>query len=382
MSFKILHRSSKSRARVGKIITEHGVFTTPVFMPPGTKGAVKAIAPDDLQKIEAEIILVNALHLFLRPGSATIKKLGGIHKFMNWNKPILSDSGGFQVWSFNQKAPALGTTVSEEGVWFRSPLDGTKFFLSPEKSIEIQYEIGTDIIMAFDECAPDNSDKEVIRKSMERTHRWARRSLQRHLELYNHSSHKPLFFGIAQGGPFEDLRRESISFMSSLKIDGIALGGETIGYNIPATLNLLDSVVDVLPPDKPLYTMGLGASPRDIIEVIKRGVDMFDCVNPARVARHGELYEGKVTIVNKEIRFESEFRDGLLKIGNSRFAEDDNPIDSECDCYTCQHFSRAYLHYLYLTKEPLYLRLATIHNLRFIMRLVNKLRQAIIEDNI
>ena len=255
-------------------------------------------------------------------------------------------------------------------------------FLSPEKSIEIQYEIGTDIIMAFDECAPDSSDKEVIRKSMERTHRWARRSLQRHLELYNHSSHRPLFFGIAQGGPFEDLRRESISFISSLKIDGIALGGETIGYNIPATLNLLDSVVDVLPPDKPLYTMGLGASPCDIIEVIKRGVDMFDCVNPARVARHGELYEGKVTIVNKEIRFESEFRDGLLKIGNSRFAEDDNPIDSECDCYTCQHFSRAYLHYLYLTKEPLYLRLATIHNLRFIMRLVNKLRKAIIEDNI
>jgi len=363
-----------SFARLGEIQTNHGVVKTPIFMPPGTQATVKAVGPDDLEKIGLEILLVNALHLHLRPGEDIIEGMGGIHRFMAWQRPILSDSGGFQAWSLGRKANL--SRITEEGVEFASPIDGTKHFFTPEKAIEIEHKIGADIIMAFDECAPDNDDRDYIKKSMERTHRWAERSLVKHQELVQLESKlgqkSPLIFGIIQGGTFLDLRKESTKFISHLPFDGIALGGETIGYNMPRTLEIIEELKSILPQDKPLYTMGLGASPKDVIEVVKRGVDMFDCVNPTRMARHGGLYSGK-----QDISFESEFKDGILNIANSRFKDDKLPIDENCDCYTCQNFSRAYLRHLYLAQEPLYLRLATIHNLRFMMRLIQFLRENI-----
>jgi queuine tRNA-ribosyltransferase len=377
--FRIIKQSKTNNARLGKLETNHGIFNTPIFMPPGTQATVKAVGPDDLEKIGIEILLVNALHLHLRPGEDIIESMGGVHGFMAWQRPILSDSGGFQAWSLSQKANL--SRVTEEGVEFTSAIDGSKHFFTPEKAIEIEHKIGADIIMAFDECAPDNEDKDYIEKSMNRTHRWAKRSLVKHQELNKKEleigEKPPLIFGIIQGGTFSDLRKESAKFISSLPFDGLALGGETIGYNMPRTLEIIEELKPILPQDKPLYTMGLGATPDDIIEVVKRGVDMFDCVNPARIARHGGLYSGKFVVNDLAISFESEFKDGILKIANSRFRNEKLPVDDECDCYTCQDFSRAYLRHLYLAQEPLYLRLATIHNLRFIMRLIQLLRENI-----
>jgi len=377
--FKILKQSKNSLARLGEISTNHGIFHTPIFMPPGTQATVKAIGPDDLEALGAEIILVNALHLHLRPGEDLIQELGQIHRFMAWQKPILSDSGGFQAWSLGRKANL--SHITEEGVEFSSPIDGSKHFFTPEKAIEIEHKIGADIIMAFDECAPDNDDKDYIKKSMERTHRWAEGSLKRHQELSKQESYSdqksPLIFGIIQGGTFSDLRQESAKFISNLAFNGLALGGETIGYNMPRTLEIIEELKSILPKDKPLYTMGLGASPGDVIEVVKRGVDMFDCVNPTRIARHGDLYSGKFVITDRGISFESDFKDGILKIANSCFKNDKLPIDENCDCYSCRNFSRAYLRHLYLAQEPLYLRLATIHNLRFMIQLIQFLRDNI-----
>ncbi|MDD5760586.1 MAG: tRNA guanosine(34) transglycosylase Tgt [Candidatus Pacebacteria bacterium] len=363
--FKILKKSKTSRGRLGEIATNHGDFKTPIFMPPGTQAAVKAIGPDDLGKIGIEILLVNTLHLTLQPGENLIFELGGIHSFMGWPKPILSDSGGFQAWSLSRNRTKNGrkmVQIREDGIEFSSPINGSKHFLTPEKSIEIQHKLGADIIMAFDECSPDNEDKEYAKKAMQRTHKWALRSLKKHRELSKFYLEKgknpPLIFGIVQGGIFEDLRKDSAKYIASLDFDGIALGGETIGYNMPRTLEILDYLKDLLPEDKARYTMGLGSSQKDIIEVVKRGVDMFDCVGPTRMARHGSLFT----------------EDSNIHISNSAFEKDNKPIDRNCDCYTCQNFSRAYLHHLYSAKEPLYLRLATIHNLRFIMNLIYYLR--------
>jgi len=378
--FKIIKKSKVDRARLGEILTNHGLVKTPIFMPPGTQATVKAVGPDDLSEIGIEILLVNTLHLDLQPGENLVNTLGGIHRFMGWSGPILSDSGGFQVWSFSRNRQNLAK-INENGVEFSSPIDGSKHLITPEKSIEIQHKLGTDIIMAFDECSPDSDNKEYAKKSMERTHKWAARSLNKHQELskkYISVGQKPpLIFGIIQGGIFEDLRKESAKFITNLPFDGIALGGETIGYNMPRTLEILDYLQDFLPENKPRYTMGLGASSHDIIEVVKRGVDMFDCVGPTRTARHGSLYSGEIFLKNGEVNFESEFEKGCLRISNSRFENDNNQIDKNCDCYTCQNFSRAYLHHLYSVKEPLYLRLASIHNLRFMMRLIDTLRKTI-----
>ena len=366
--FQIIKQSKKGKSRLGKISTNHGDFQTPIFMPPGTQATVKALGPDDLDKIGIEILLVNTLHLALQPGENLIYDLGGVHSFMNWPRPILSDSGGFQAWSFGKDRTKNGkkmAKIGEDGIEFSSPIDGSKHLITPEKSIEIQHKLGTDIIMAFDECSPDNDDKEYTKKSMQRTHKWAQRSLKKHQELSKYYLEKgkkpPLIFGIIQGGIFKDLRKESTKFITNLGFDGIALGGETIGYNMPRTLEILDYLQDLLPKDKPLYTMGLGSSTQDMIEVIKRGIDMFDCVAPTRMARHGSLYTTQCN----------------LRISNNQFEKDNNPIDKSCDCYTCQNFSRAYLHHLYSVKESLYLRLATIHNLRFIMNFIHKIREEI-----
>ena len=370
--FTHIKQSNFGFLRKGEIITSHGIVQTPVFMPPATYGALKATGADDLEKIGVQILLVNALHLRFRPSDSFIKEYGGIHKFMGWRRPILSDSGGFQTWSFKKKQSL--TKVTEKGVYFYSPYDGAKFFLTPEKAIEIQHNLGVDIMMALDECSPDVEDRHYVEKSLERTHCWAKESLKEHQELSKKEGKKSLLFGIVQGGPFLDLRKKSLEFILELPFDGIAFGGETIGYNMPKTLEILDYLREIIPKDKPIYTMGLGASPYDIIEITKRGVDMFDCVNPARIARHGELYNGRIKKDKKGIMIESEFQEAILKIKQSRFLKDKNPIDDDCDCYTCKNFSRAYLRHLHLLKEPLYLRLATIHNLRYIIRLLEAIK--------
>lgn len=373
--FQLLKTSKQNNARLGEIKTNHGIIKTPAFMPPATYGFLKSITPQDLEEIGAEIILVNALLLDLKPSLTIIKKFKGIHNFMGWQKPILSDSGGFQAWSFQRKNPL--SKVKDEGISFISPFDGKKYLLTPQKAIEIQYQLKVDIAMVLDECAPDIKDKTYLKKSLLRTNKWAKESLETYQKLKKKIAKPPLLFGIVQGGPYLDLRKESLKFILDLSFDGIALGGETIGYNMAKTLELLEELRPFIPDSKPLYTMGLGAKPTDIIEVVKRGVDMFDCVNPARIARHGELFSGKLIKDKKSVKIESEFKEGILKISHSRFKEDKNPIDSSCDCYTCRSFSRAYLRYLYLNKEPLYLRLATIHNLRYIMRLIETLKETI-----
>lgn len=370
--FKVIKKSKNSRLRIGEITTAYGKVITPVFMPPATYGTVRAMGVDDLDKIGIEILLVNALHLYFKPGDQFVKEYGGIHKFMNWSKPILSDSGGFQAWSFNKKQSL--SKISEKGIYFYSPYDGKKVFLTPEKAVEIQHNLGVDIVMVLDECSPDKEDRIYVEKSLNRTHQWAKASLKKHQELSQNKIKKPLIFGIVQGGAFLDLRKKSLEFLLELPFDGIAFGGETIGYNMAKTLEILDYLKEIIPQDKPIYTMGLGASPYDIIEVTKRGVDMFDCVNPARIARHGELYSGEIKKDNKEVKIESEFKEGILKIKQSRFYKDKEPIDKDCDCFTCKNFSRAYLRHLYLLKEPLYLRLATIHNLRYIIRVIEAIR--------
>lgn len=381
MPFRIIKKHSKSRARLGEIATPSGVFQTPIFMPTGTKATVKALTPEQLKEIGGEILLVNTLHLYLQPGEKLIKSLGGVHKFMNWSGPILSDSGGFQTFSLAQKKQGQKNLVKilSNGIRFQSPLDGSTHFLTPEKSIEIQNDLGTDIVMAFDECLPDNASKEYALEALSRTHQWAKRSLLHFekLNAFKKTEEKPLIFGIIQGGSYQDLRQFSAEYINSLNFDGLALGGETIGYNMEKTLEIIGWLKDYLPEDKPKYTMGLGASPQDIIDVVYLGIDMFDCANPTRIARHGELYNGKLRVKNKRVIFKSEFKDGLLKIRQQRFKNDASPLDSECDCYTCRYYSRAYLRHLYLSKEPLYLTLATIHNLRFLMRLIHLIRENI-----
>jgi len=380
-TFEIIKRNPRSPRRLAKIITSHGPVLTPIFMPPGTKASVKAVGPDDLEKIGAEIVLVNTFHLFLKPGLSLIKKAGGIHQFMGWPKPILSDSGGFQIWSLAQAKRGNKNLVkiTEEKALFKSPLDGSYYGLSPEESVEFQFKIGSDIIMALDECLADKIDYQSARFSLERTQRWLVRSQNKFLELKRKNkdqSYQPLFFAILQGGRFKDLRKKGLEFIKKLGgIDGLALGGETIGYQMKTTLQLIKELRKDLPPDLPLYTMGLGASPKDILDITAGGIDMFDCVNPCRLARHGQLYQGKFVYKNKKITIQSETKDGLIHILNAKYKNDFNPVDRDCDCYTCQNFSRAYLRHLYQLKEPLYLRLASIHNLRYIFRLIHLIRE-------
>lgn len=383
-NFKIIKKNISSSKRLAELKTSHGRILTPIFMPPATRATVKALGPDDLEKIGAEIILVNTFHLLLKPGLSLIKKAGGIHRFMNWPKPILSDSGGFQIWSLSaqkRKNSQNLVKINEEKVVFKSPLDGSEYQLSPENSIEFQFMIGSDIIMAFDECTPHKSSYRFAKESLKRTERWLLRSQAKFLELKKKNkdqSYQPLFFAILQGGNFKSLRQEGLEFIKKLEnIDGLSLGGETIGYQMKDTLKLIKDLKKYLPSHMPLYTMGLGAKPKDILAITEAGIDMFDCVNPARLARHGQLYEGKFIYKNRKISIKSEAKDGLIHILNAKYKNDFRPVDSSCDCYTCQNFSRAYLRHLYQLKEPLYLRLASIHNLRYMMRLIKIIRETI-----
>lgn len=342
-------QAQDGEARQGTLWTSHGPIQTPVFMAVGTKATVKAMTPEELKECGTQVVLGNTYHLHLRPGEKLIQKMGGLHQFMNWQGPILTDSGGFQVFSLSQLR-----TMSEKGVEFRSHLDGAKYFISPEKSMEIQMDLGSDIIMAFDECLKYPATDEEIKKSMDLTHRWLLRSKEAMTRK------ESLLFGIIQGGLSLQHRKYSLEQVCSVDLPGYALGGFSVGEPIELMHELVPQIAPLMPKGKPRYLMGVG-TPLDLILAIDGGVDMFDCVMPTRVARNGTLYtwSGKVSIKRNEYR------------------EDSSPLDPECDCYTCRTYSKAYLRHLFLSGEILGSRLNTIHNLHFYMALMSRARQAI-----
>ncbi|MBW1828457.1 MAG: tRNA guanosine(34) transglycosylase Tgt [Deltaproteobacteria bacterium] len=351
LEFKIHHRCSTSRARTGRIRTLHGDVETPVFMPVGTQGSVKAVSPEDLVDANVRIILANTYHLYLRPGHEIIERLGGLHGFMNWNGPILTDSGGFQVYSL-----AKLRNISEQGVTFQSHLDGSKHFIGPEEAMDIQMALGADIIMAFDECAPYPADYEYVLNSVNLTSRWAERCIER-------KKSAQALFGIVQGGMYKDLRQLSAGELVAMDFDGYALGGLSVGEDRETRLRVIREIRDSLPDAKPVYLMGVG-TPEDLVEAVMLGVDMFDCVMPTRNARNGTLFTSK----------------GKLNIKNACYIEDKRPIDENCRCYTCSNYSRAYLRHLYMARELLAYRLNTIHNIFYYSHLMEGIRKAIEED--
>ncbi|MDD5043242.1 MAG: tRNA guanosine(34) transglycosylase Tgt [Patescibacteria group bacterium] len=361
--FKINKKSKKSKARLGEIKTQHGVIPTPFFMPIATKGTVKTLDSLDMKNLGAEILLSNTYHLYLRPGMEIIKKAKGLHKFMNWPRPILTDSGGYQVFSL-----AKMRKISDKGVKFRSHIDGSEHLLTPEKSIEIQMKLGSDIIMVLDECAPYPCGYDYARKSMEMTTRWAERckkflkNNQRRIEI-NPSQQ---LFGIVQGSIYRDLRLASARQLGRLNLDGYAVGGLAVGEPRKEMYKVLDYLVPELPDNKPHYLMGVG-KPEEIIEAVKRGIDMFDCVIPTRNARHGMLFIWEKDGLGKNFY-------KTIQITNEKFKKDFSPVDKKCGCYTCQNFSRAYLNHLFKTNEMLGYRLATMHNVKFYLDLMEKIR--------
>lgn len=354
MKFELIKESKNTKARRGRIHTEHGVIETPIFMPVGTQATVKTMTPHEVKELGAQIILSNTYHLFLRPGMEIMKEAGGLHKFMNWDGPILTDSGGFQVFSLSQRRK-----ITEEGVTFRSHIDGSKKFISPEKSIEIQHVLGSDIIMAFDECAPYPASYEYIEKSMERTTRWAERCK----EFHNNKKGQNLF-GIVQGGMYKDLRRRSAEALVSLDFPGYAVGGLSVGEPLDLMKEVLDESTEFLPKNKPRYLMGVG-TPDYLFEAVERGIDMADCVLPTRIARNG-------TVMTSQ---------GRIVIKNAKYAHDFGPLDPKCDCYACKNFSRAYIRHLFQTNEILGLRLASIHNIYFLLKLMENIRESIENDS-
>lgn len=349
-NFQIL--TTDGQARTGILNTSKGSIPTPVFMPVGTKASVKGLSSEDLRdEVEASIILANTYHLNIRPGEEIIKNLGGLHKFMNWPYPILTDSGGFQVFSLSKL-----NTITDDGVKFRSHLDGDECFFSPEKSMEIQMDLGSDIIMAFDVCPPYPCSDKEMKKAMDLTHNWIKRCKKAM------TAKDSQLFGIIQGGLDAKLRLESIEKVCAEDLPGYALGGFSVGEPMELMYAVLDKVVCHMPDNKPRYLMGVG-SPRDLIESIDKGVDMFDCVYPSRNARNATLFTWK----------------GRINIKRAEFKEDSSPIDDKCDCLTCLNYTKAYLRHLYSQKEPLFVRLATIHNLRFYSNLMKQSRIAIAE---
>ncbi|MSU75512.1 MAG: tRNA guanosine(34) transglycosylase Tgt [Candidatus Magasanikbacteria bacterium] len=374
--FTIIHQDQHSKARTGLIQTDHGEIATPVFMPVGTQGTVKTLDQADLTALGAEIILSNTYHLHLRPGENLVAAQGGLHRFVNWNKPILTDSGGFQVFSLGgQRNNTTDKTdqgrlvkIDDDGVTFRSYIDGSEHRFTPEIAIDIQHQLGADIIMAFDECTPDDAAEEYARVAMERTHRWAERSLATHRANSAYHGYKQFLFGIIQGAGYKHRREESARFISSLDFDGVAIGGESIGYNMRATADILDWVYPIIPASKPHYAMGVGLSPVDLLIAIEHGVDMFDCVAPTRLARHGRLL-----CFDKNI-------DHRLNIKNAQYKNDTRPIDESCACSTCCAYTRSYLYHLFAAEEMTGMRLASIHNLHFLLNLMREARAAIAAD--
>ena len=355
MSFRyeLIKTCPDTGARAGIMHTAHGSFLTPMFMPVGTQATVKTLTPKMLEELEAQIILSNTYHLFLRPGEELIKEAGGLHQFMAWKKGILTDSGGFQVFSLSDNRK-----ITEEGVMFRSHIDGSKQFLSPERATEVQMVLGSDIAMVFDECIPYPAEYDYALASTDRTTRWAKRCLEHHEHPYQ------VLFGIVQGGMYADLRKRSAEALVELNFPGYAIGGLSVGESKEMMYEVLDNTVQFLPQKKPRYLMGVG-TPDCLVEGVARGIDMFDCVYPTRVARNGTVLTRK----------------GRLVIRNASYAKDFSPIEEGCTCYTCQNFSRAYIRHLFKAGEVLGLELATIHNIHFLLRLMERAREAILNNS-
>lgn len=353
--YRLIKKEKHTGARLGEIITPNGTFQTPMFMPVGTLATVKTMAPEDLKAMDAGIILSNTYHLWLRPGADLVEEAGGLHKFMNWDRGILTDSGGFQVFSL-----AENRKITEEGVHFRNHLNGSKMFLSPEKAIDIQNKLGADVIMSFDECPPFNESYDYIKKSVERTSRWAERGLKAHKKIDQQG-----LFGIIQGGGFKDLRLQSAKDLISMDFPGYSIGGLSVGETKEEMNEVLDFLMPVIPENKPRYLMGVGA-PDSLIDGVIRGVDMFDCVLPTRIARNGTCMTSQGRLVVKNAKYERDFR----------------PIDEKCSCYTCQNYTRAYIRHLIKADETFGMRLTTYHNLHFLINLMKQVRQAILDDNL
>jgi len=347
MKYELLNTDGK--ARRGRLTFARGSVETPAFMPVGTYGTVKGMKAEEVEEIGAEIILGNTFHLMLRPGTEIIEQHGGLHGFMHWHKPILTDSGGFQVFSLGKMRK-----ITEQGVEFRSPVNGEKIMLTPERSMAVQRSLGSDIVMIFDECTPFPATHQQAQDSMELSLRWAQRSKD------GHGDNPSALFGIVQGGMYEDLREISVAGLTAIDFDGYAIGGLSVGEPKDEMIKILDHTTPLIPEDKPRYLMGVG-KPEDLVEGVRRGIDMFDCVMPTRNARNGHLF-----VTN-----------GVVKIRNSRHKTDTAPLDAECDCYTCKNYSRAYLHHLDKCNEILGAQLNTLHNLKFYQRIMKGLRDAI-----
>ena len=355
IKYNLLHKEKSTKARYGTVETNYGTYETPMFMPVGTKATVKMLTPDELYDMNAGIILSNTYHLWLRPGEDLIDKAGGLHKFMNYNGPILTDSGGFQVFSLVKNKEK---DISEEGVSFKSHIDGSKLFLTPEKSIQIQNKLDSDIAMSFDECPPASATHEYLENSVKRTIRWAERGKK------VHSNPRQALFGIVQGGAYEDLRKYSAIETVKLDFDGYSIGGvANDGESKEDMYKAIDYSVPYLPEDKLRYLMGVG-EPVDILEGVERGVDLFDCVLSTRIARHGNAFT----------------RTGKINLKNNKFREDFTPIEDSCDCYACKNFTKAYIRHLIMSKEGLGARLLSIHNSRFLIKMMEEIRIAIKED--
>lgn len=350
--FTLHNRSRECRARRGEVRTRHGVFQTPIFMPVGTQATVKAMTPENLKEIGAQIILGNTYHLYVRPGHELIKEFGGLHNFMHWDRPILTDSGGFQIFSLKELA-----TISEEGAAFKSHLDGSSLFLSPEDAIQVQQDLGSDIMMCLDTCIPFPATREETVQSTDLTGRWAARCRQAH------TLRDRLLFGIVQGGMYADLRKQSAQTLEEIGFDGYAIGGLSVGEAKEQMYDMTEVTTQYVPDDYPVYLMGVG-TPEDLVEGVWRGVDMFDCVMPTRNARNGSLFTAAGKIVLK----------------NAQYRQDHRPPDENCSCYTCRNFSRAYLRHLFVSREILAYQLNTIHNLHYYLHLMQEIRTAIEND--
>lgn len=353
MSFKILHKDKNSKARIGQFKTLHGEVNTPVFMPVGTQGAVKAVSPLMLKKSGVEVILGNAYHLYLRPGTKIIKAAGGLHKFMNWKRPILTDSGGYQVFSLS-----ILRKVTEEGIKFQSHIDGSAHFIGPKECLKIQEDIDSDICMVLDECAAYPCEHDYAEQAMLRTLKWAKISKEVRLK------EKRLVFGIVQGSAYEDLRKTCARELVKMEFDGYAIGGVSVGEPLDLVYKVISYSIPFLPEDKPRYVMGMG-TPEDLLESIAQGADMFDCIIPTRYGRTGTAFTAK----------------GKINLRNAAYAEDYQPVDEKCDCYTCANYSRAYVRHLFYANEILGLELLSSHNIHFYISLINKVRQAIKNDD-
>lgn len=355
IKYNLLHEEKKTHARLGTIETNYGTFETPMFMPVGTEATVKTLSPDELKDNKAGIILANTYHLWLRPGEDIVNKAGGLHQFMNWDGPILTDSGGFQVFSL-----ARPKDITEDGVHFKNHLNGDNLFLTPEKSIEIQNKLDSDIAMSFDECIGWPASYDYVKQSVLRTIRWAKRGK----DVFNNP--RQSLFGIVQGGEYEDLRKLCVSELTKIGFDGYSIGGTSVGEDKPTMYKMVRFSTKYLPKDKVRYLMGVG-DPIDIVENVCRGVDIFDCVSPTRLARHGHVLT----------------KYGKINIKNAKYKEDFSPLSLECDCYTCRNkFSKSYIRHLIVANETLGARLLSIHNIRYLISLTEELREAIKEDRL